>query len=124
MIRSISGAFGERDASHSARTIRSIAASTCARVPSSYVRTLSWTTALSGMTLGPVPACRLPTVSTAGVVAASSRETTVWSRTTIIAASTTGSTAACGMEPCAPRPCTVMRRLSAAERNGPGRVPT
>jgi hypothetical protein len=48
----------------------------------------------------------------------------VCSRITIIAASTTGSTAACGMEPCAPRPCTVMRMLSAAESAAPARVPT
>ncbi len=81
-------------------------------------------TARSGMTLGPLPAWMLPTVSTAGVVAASSRETTVCSRTTIMAAATTGSTAACGMEPCAPRPWTVTRRLSAADRKEPGGVPT
>lgn len=41
-----------------------------------------------------------------------------------MAAMTTGSTAAWGMAPCAPRPWTVMRRLSAADRNGPVRVPT
>lgn len=94
------------------------------RVASSYVRTLSSRTARSGMTLGPLPAWMLPTVTTAGVVAASSRETTVCSRTTTDAAITTGSTDAWGAEPCAPRPCTVTRRLSAADRKDPERVPT
>src|SRR5690606_8691952 len=42
----------------------------------------------------------------------------------VAAAVTTGSTAAWGMEPCAPRPRTVTRRLSAADRKGPARVPT
>ena len=76
------------------------------------------------MTLLFVPAWMLPTVSTAVSPGATSRETTVCSRTTIIAASTTGSTAACGIEPCAPRPCTVIRMLSAADSTGPARVPT
>src|SRR3954464_12371141 len=66
----------------------------------------------------------LPTVRTAGSVGAISRATTACSRITIIAASTTGSTDACGMEPCAPRPCTVIRMLSAADSVEPGRVPT
>ena len=82
-------------------------------------------TAWSAMTLLFVPARTLPTVSTANSTGAISRETIICSRITIIAASTTGSTAACGMEPCAPRPNTVMRMLSAADRNGPDgcRVP-
>lgn len=41
----------------------------------------------------------------------------------IIAASTTGSTAACGIEPCAPRPYTVMLMLSAADRTAPDLAP-
>ena len=41
-----------------------------------------------------------------------------------MAASTTGSTAACGIEPWAPRPWTVIRMLSAADSVGPARVPT
>ena len=76
------------------------------------------------MTLLLVPAWMLPTVRTAVSVGGTSRATTVCSRTTIIAASTTGSTAACGIEPCAPRPCTVIRMLSAADRIGPAWVPT
>ena len=46
------------------------------------------------MTLLFVPAWMLPTVRTAGSPGATSRETTVCSRTTIIAARTTGSTEA------------------------------
>ena len=61
-------------------------------------------TAWSAMTLLLVPACTLPTVSTAKSPGAISRATIICSRMTIIAASTTGSTAACGMEPWAPRP--------------------
>lgn len=76
------------------------------------------------MTLLLAPDRMLPTVSTAGSTGATSREITVCSRSTIIAASTTGSTEDCGIEPCAPRPCTVMRMLSAAARNGPAWVPT
>ena len=76
------------------------------------------------MTLLLVPAWMLPTVRTAISVGGTSRATTVCSRTTIIAASTTGSTAACGIEPCAPRPCTVIRMLSAADSIGPAWVPT
>ena len=51
------------------------------------------------------------------------RATTVCSRTTIIAASTTGSTATCDIDPCAPRPWTVTRIPSAADRIGPARCP-
>jgi hypothetical protein len=51
-----------------------------------------------------VPTWMLPTVRTAVSVGATSRETTVCSRTTIDAASTTGSTVACGIDPCPPRP--------------------
>lgn len=53
-----------------------------------------------------------------------SREITVCNRITIIAANTTGSTVACGMEPCPPRPWTVIRMLSAADSTGPEWVPT
>ncbi len=71
-----------------------------------------------------VPAFTLPTVTTAMSPGATSRDTTVCSRTTIMAASTTGSTVFCGVEPCPPRPYTVTLRLSAADMNGPGRVRT
>src|SRR4051812_31412389 len=119
-----SGSSGHPDAWHSAVTIRRIASRIVRRVESLNVRTLSCSVADSGMTLLLVPAWRLPTVSTAVSPGATSRETTVCSRTTIIAARTTGSIAACGMEPCAPRPCTVMRMLSAADSAAPARVPT
>ena len=56
------------------------------------------------MTLLFVPACTLPTVSTAVSVGGVIRDTTVCSRTTIMAARTTGSTVACGIEPWPPRP--------------------
>lgn len=118
------GARGEPDATASASTHRRIASSTRVRVCSSYVRTLSSTVAASGMMFGPVPAAILPTVTTAGVVAAISRDTIVCRRTTHMAASTTGSTVACGMDPCPPRPNSVMRKLSAADRTDPSRTPT
>ena len=99
--------------------MRSIAASTCLRTPSSNVRTFSLMMASSGITFSLVPACRTPTVTTAASVAATSRETMVCSRRTIAAAMTTGSMLACGIEPCAPRPNRRICRLSAADVIGP-----
>lgn len=96
----------------------------CVRVASVYVRRFSSSTASSGMMLLFEPARMLPTVSTAGSVGAISRATTVCSRTTMSAARTTGSTVFCGIDPCPPRPYTVMRTLSALESTGPGRVST
>src|SRR2546430_8984619 len=75
------------------------------------------------MTLLVVPAWLLPTVSTAVWPGAISRDRTVGSRTTIMAASTTGSMVFCGMEPWPPRPYTVILMLSAADKKGPERVP-
>jgi hypothetical protein len=75
------------------------------------------------MTLLVVPAWLLPMVSTAVWPGAISLDTTVCSRTTIMAASTTGSTVFCGMEPWPPRPYTVTLMLSAADKKGPERVP-
>lgn len=63
-------------------------------------------------------------VSTAGSLGVVSREITVCSLTTIIRASTTGSTDACGIDRWAPRPWIVIRMLSALNRTGPVRVPT
>ena len=54
-------------------------------------------------------------VTTAASVAATSRDTMVWSRRTTDAAMTTGSMLACGIDPCAPRPNRRICRLSAAE---------
>ncbi|HEU5389297.1 MAG TPA: hypothetical protein VFV73_25700 [Streptosporangiaceae bacterium] len=64
---------------------------------------MSSSTARSEMTLLLVPAWMLPTVSTAVPPGGVSRETIACSRTTIIAASTTGFTVACGIEPWPPR---------------------
>ena len=65
---------------------------------------LSWRTAWSGMTFPRAPAWTAPTVTIAVSPGVTSRETTVWSRTMIIAASTTGSTVFCGRAPWPPRP--------------------
>ncbi len=56
------------------------------------------------MRLLTVPAWMPPTVSTAVSVGAISRDTTVCSRTMIMAASTTGSMVCCGMAPWPPLP--------------------
>jgi hypothetical protein len=70
----ISGSRGAPEAAASALTIRSIAASTRLRTPSSKLRTLSLMTASSGMTFSLVPACNEPMVTTAASAAASSRD--------------------------------------------------
>ena len=119
----ISGGLGAPDAAASALTIRSIAASTRVRTPSSNVRTFNLMTASSGMTFSFVPACSDPMVTTAASVAASSRDTIVCSRSTVAAAMTTGSMAACGIDPCAPRPNRRICRLSAADVITPVRPP-
>ena len=116
----ISGGLGAPEAAASALTIRSIAASTRLRTPSSKVRTFSLMIASSGMTFSLVPACSAPMVTTAASVAASSRETMVCSRITVAAAITTGSMLACGIEPCAPRPNSRICRLSAGGGDDPG----
>src|SRR5579864_1527891 len=115
----ISGSFGAPDASASAFTIRSIAASTCLRTPSSKVRTFNLIIASSGITFSFVPACSAPIVTTAESVGATSRETIVCSLITVEAAMTTGSILASGIEPCAPRPNKRICRLSAAEVTTP-----
>src|SRR5690606_32689548 len=51
-----------------------------------------------------------------------SRETTVWSRITVDAAMTTGSTVVCGDEPWPPRPNSVTRRLSLWDSRRPLRI--
>ena len=104
--------------------MRSIAASTRLRTPSSKVRTLSLMMASSGMTFSLVPACSAPTVTTAASAAATSRETMVCSRITVAAAMTTGSMLACGIDPCAPRPNRRICKLSAADVMAPARPAT
>ena len=71
-----------------------------------------------------VPAGRRPTVTTAKSAAATSRDTTVWSRITIAAAITTGSTVVSGMDPWPPRPWSVIRTVSVAAYAGPACSPT
>ena len=75
------------------------------------------------MTLLFVPAWMLPDRHHRGLAGRDLAGDDVCSRTTIMAASTTGSTAACGIEPCAPRPWTVIRMLSAADSVRPGLGP-
>ena len=85
---------------------------------------LSCMTAWSGMMLLLMPAWTLPIVTTAISPGATSRDTMVCSRMTIMAASTTGSMEFCGMAPWPPRPYTVTLMLSSVAMNGPGRVAT
>jgi hypothetical protein len=72
----------------------------------------SWSTASPGMMFGLLPAWTDPTDTTAASVMPISLETTVWSRITVAAAITTGSTVVCGDEPWPPRPNRVTRKLS------------
>src|SRR6478736_6265130 len=92
------------EAAASARTMRPIASSTRPRTAGSTVRTLSSSSASSGIIFSFVPARRAPTVTTAVSSPATSRETTPCNRMTVAAAITTGSTPASGREPWAPRP--------------------
>ena len=65
---------------------------------------LSCSSASAGMMFDLVPACSDPIVSTTGSSPDTSRDTTVCSRSTVAAASTTGSTVVSGREPCPPCP--------------------
>ena len=78
--------------------------------------------ARSGMMFDLVPAFSAPTVTTAKSPGFVSRDTTVCSRSTIEDASTTGSTAMCGIDPCAPFPYTVILSESPADSTGPAVV--
>ena len=69
-----------------------------------------------------VPPWTLPTVTTAISPGGVSRDTMVCSRTTIMAASTTGSMVCCGMAPWPPFPYTVTLMLSSVAMKGPERV--
>ncbi len=60
-----------------------------------------------------VPAWKVPTVTTAMSRGSTVRDTTVCSRVTTCAPSTTGSMECCGCEPWACRPCRVTRHESA-----------
>lgn len=70
----ICGGLGAPEAVASALTMRSMASRTWRRTSSSNVRTLSLSSASSGMTLSFVPAWSAPTVTTAARAAATSRE--------------------------------------------------
>ena len=120
----ISGSAGAAAAAASARTMRSIAASVFARTDSSKVRTDSRSSAWSGMTFSTVPACSAPTVTTALSAGATSLDTIVWSRSTVAAAITTGSTVVSGREPWPPCPCSTTRSASEAANAGPARRPS
>ena len=71
-----------------------------------------------------MPPWTLPTDTTATSPGGVSRDTMVCSRTMIMAASTTGSMACCGMAPWPPFPYTVTLMLSSVAMNGPDRVLT
>lgn len=75
--------------------------------------------AVSGMMLSFVPACRRPTVTTADSAGGTSRATMPWSLVTTFAAISTGSTVASGREPWPPLPWRVTFRESAAAISGP-----
>ncbi len=82
---------------------------------------LSCSRAWPGMRLLLVPPWTLPTDTTATSPGGVSRDTIVCSRTMIMAASTTGSMACCGMAPWPPFPYTVTLMLSSVAMNGPDR---
>jgi len=116
---SYSGARGAPDAAASASTMRWIASSTRRRTGGVKDRTLTSSSADPGMMLACVPARRAPTVTTADSRAPTSRDTTPWSRMTVAAAMTTGSTVDSGLEPWPPLPCRVTRNESVAAIAGP-----
>ena len=84
----------------------------------------SFSVAWSGITFAESPACTEPTVTTAKVPGASSRETIVCRRVTAAHAVTTGSLARCGIEPWLPEPGTVTVTVVAVESTGPAAAPT
>src|SRR5579875_3422982 len=85
-------------------------------------RTVARKLAWSGMTLSVVPAWKLPTVMTTGSNTSNVLVTSACRAVTISQAAGMGSAAACGREPCPPRPATVTRSVSAAAIIGPGRL--
>ncbi len=85
------------------------------RAPSSLKeRSDSSSSAWSGMMFGAVPARSAPTVRTAVSLAASSRDTTPCSRSTVAAAIRMGSTVVSGRDPWPPWPYSTTRSASAA----------
>jgi hypothetical protein len=99
-----SGSFGAPAAVASAFAIRSMADSKCFWTSGLYERTVSSSFASSGMMFRFVPARNVPTVTTAGSSGLTSRETIVWSVTTVRAAMTIGSMVRCGIAPWPPFP--------------------
>lgn len=101
-----------------------MAARTFSRTAGSKLRTLRRSSARSEMMFSLVPACIEPTVTTAMSVGSTSRDTTVCSFMTVLAASTTGSTDCWGREPWAPRPWRVTFSESEPAIIGPDRWAT
>lgn len=85
-----------------------IRASTLSRVSESSARTESFSVAVSGITLGALPAWIAPTVTTAARVGSMLRATIDCKASTILAAATIGSQPNCGIAPCVPLPVTVI----------------
>ena len=98
-MTSTSGGSAAPDAAASARAIRPMASTTRSRTSLVNVRTLTSSSAVSGMMFTAVPARMTPTETTAVSLPPTSRDTTVCRRITVAAAITTGSTDASGREP-------------------------
>src|SRR6266852_3700590 len=93
-----------RGAAASPFATRAMAASSCFCTSSLYERTVICSFTSSGMMLLLVPPWIEPTLTTAESWALISRETMVCRATTVLAASSTGSTVLCGLAPWPPRP--------------------
>ena len=83
-------------------------------------RTVRRSSAVPGMTLGASPARKAPTVMMPVCSGGTLRATMVCSAITMLAPTTTGSTAACGMAPWPPVPLTVMMQVSPLAMAKPG----
>ena len=95
-VQANSGGSAAPLACDSAAAMRSMALRTLSRIAGVKVRTLIPNSALSGMMLSFVPACRRPTVTTAVSAGGTSRATIPCNRVTTLAAMSTGSTDASG----------------------------
>ena len=101
---------------------RSIAACAVVRISGEKVRSVAASCPESGMMLSLVPAVTRPTVRTTESKASKVRVTIVCSASTISQTTGTGSALRCGVDPCPPRPETVIVTVSAPAINGPGRA--
>ena len=89
------------------------------RTAASKERMLRAMVAESGITLATVPACSVPTVTTAICRGSTLRATTLCSAITMLPAMSTGSTVKCGRAAWPPRPWMVMCAVSLAAMKGP-----